>query len=308
MATATELEENGILHNATVLHMFDKIIASDCIIKNQQKGDPELTKQGKREILSSLMEDTPSVFLTRFGSVLGERELDYFHKVGNHEIQYNVEVLRREVKRSKHRRNNRRLKAVSELTANTDYFSEEVMQERNPLLYEQTIGQYLGEDEIEQRLADSSKRSDCTLSSLILTNMSRKMVTDKLKRQIEAEECQIEEEEDEEQDEEEEKEFTSSYSISVDPHLAEAEKKMLKQEFLVAMQQSFLRGEDADFDYTSVDQNESYDDFSAMAQDDEDSYFDSEEPSLVCAQSENEETSNETGLGSDELMDTERVN
>ena len=36
------------------------------------------------------------------------------------------------------------------------------------------------------------------------------------------------------------------------------------------------------------------------------SYF--EEPSLVCAQSENEETSTETGLGSDELMDTERVN
>ena len=46
-------------------------------------------------------------------NVLGERELDYFHKVGNHDIQYNVEVLRRELKRSKHRRNNRRLKAVS---------------------------------------------------------------------------------------------------------------------------------------------------------------------------------------------------
>ena len=313
MATATE-EENEILHNATVLHMFDKIIASDCIIKNQQKGDPELTKQRKIKILSGILEDTPSAFLTRFGSILGERELDYFHSIGDHEIQYHVEALRREVRLSKHRKNNRRLKAFSELSANTDYFTEEAMQERNPLLYEQTIGQYLSEDEIEQRLADSSKRSDCTLSSLILTNMNRKMVTDKLRRQIEAEECQIEEEDDDDDEEEEEKEIISSYSISADPHLAETEKKLLKHEFLIAMQQSFLRGEDTDFDYTSVDQNEMYDDFSAIAQDDEDSYFDSEQPSLLCehdsshTQSRNGDTTVGTGLSHSERMETESVN
>ena len=91
------------------------------------------------------------------------------------------------------------------------------------------------------------------------------MVTDKLKRQIEAEKCQIEEEE-------EEKEFFSSYSISADPASScRGRKKMLNKTRVSRSNATKIfkrRGRRFRL-YTSVDQNESYDDFSAMAQDDE---------------------------------------
>ena len=305
-----------IMANGTVLRIFEKVIASDCVIKNQQRGDPELTWQQKLQILTPILQSTPGVFLTRFGSILGNQELDYFYSIGDHDLQYHVEVLRREVKQSKHRRKNRRLKAISELTANTDYFSEEAMQARNPLLYEQTIGQYLSEEEKEEKLAAAASRhNDCTLSSLIFENMDRRCVLERLKRQTEKEEEQLEEEDDDEEEEEEEeagcdeKAVCSSFTVSSDPKVANVEKKMLKQEFIKAMQQSFLRGEDRDFDYSTVDQNEAYDDLHAIAQDDEDSYFDSEQPSLFEGdhhsppQFGSEDLNSGTGMGPNDMCE-----
>ena len=45
-----------------------------------------------------------------------------------------------------------------------------------------------------------------------------------------------------------------------------------------AMEWRFMSGEDRDFDYTTVDDNESMDDRKQIDQDEEDAYFDSEEP------------------------------
>ena len=75
------------------------------------------------------------------------------------------------------------------------------------------------------------------------------------------------------------------------------------------MQQSFLRGEDRDFDYSTVDQNEAYDDLHAIAQDDEDSYFDSEQPSLFEGEHRpppqfgSEDSNSGTGLGPNDMCE-----
>ena len=60
--------------------------------------------------------------------------------------------------------------------------------------------------------------------------------------------------------------------------VTETEKRHLRQEFLRAMQLSFLRGEDREFDYGSVDNNDRYDSVETLQQDGEDLYFDEEEP------------------------------
>ena len=58
----------------------------------------------------------------------------------------------------------------------------------------------------------------------------------------------------------------------------EAEKSMLRQEFLTHMHQRFLSGKDNDFDYASVDHNVDYDSLDIRTQDEEEQYFDEESP------------------------------
>jgi len=55
------------------------------------------------------------------------------------------------------------------------------------------------------------------------------------------------------------------------------------------MTRRFLEGEDEDIDYTTIDDNEEYDDRKQMERDEEDAYFDAESPSLL-------EGSTDTGI------------
>ena len=60
----------------------------------------------------------------------------------------------------------------------------------------------------------------------------------------------------------------------------EDERQMLRMEFEHIMQERFMEGEDKDFfDYSTVDSNEEFDDLKVRAQDEEEAYFDQEEPS-----------------------------
>ena len=46
------------------------------------------------------------------------------------------------------------------------------------------------------------------------------------------------------------------------------------------MQDRFIRGEDTDFDYNTVDTNADYDDLNLKERDEQDKYFDEEEPQM----------------------------
>lgn len=63
-------------------------------------------------------------------------------------------------------------------------------------------------------------------------------------------------------------------TINLQNMITSDERELLKQEFLSQMHEQFLCGQDADFDYATVDDNTQYDDLKLLNQDKEDKYFD----------------------------------
>ncbi|NWV21352.1 CCD97 protein, partial [Origma solitaria] len=61
----------------------------------------------------------------------------------------------------------------------------------------------------------------------------------------------------------------------------EAERELLRLEFTTRMFQSFLEGQDGDFDYREVDENPELDNLDIVSRDLEEKYFDEEEPSAA---------------------------
>lgn len=57
----------------------------------------------------------------------------------------------------------------------------------------------------------------------------------------------------------------------------EQEKMMLHEEFLSVMQDRFMRGEEQEFDYSTVDANTEFDDLKIRERDEQERYFDSED-------------------------------
>lgn len=55
------------------------------------------------------------------------------------------------------------------------------------------------------------------------------------------------------------------------------------------MRQRFLEGRDGDFDYSKVDTSDEYDNLEILGQDEEDKYFDDEEPEMMSKSDTKEE-------------------
>jgi hypothetical protein len=77
-------------------------------------------------------------------------------------------------------------------------------------------------------------------------------------------------------------------------YITPEEQKLLKEEFVSSMYQDFLDGKDEDFDYDSVDNNECYD--NVKEYDEEEKYFDSEEPETVMDSGGQEESEDELDI------------
>ena len=286
----TDSDSSSQRRREGLTRIFDRVIASGKVIKSQQRGEPDLTRQEKLDALSRLLHKHPSSFLMRFGSLLDERDLDYFTSDNDYEVQFRINELKHKLAMNLREREgrvkNRRLQAIGILTASTDYFSVEAMRERNPLLYEYYIGQYLSEEERKQ--VSRCAPEEVSLTAHIMKKLDEDQYVRTLKQQQDLEEGQVEEEDEDSTEEEESIEVGTTsggsmveknISLSVDPLQREEEKMMLRREFLTAMHMSFLKGEDRYFDYSSVDHNEDYDNIQIESQDSEDAYFDSEEPS-----------------------------
>lgn len=249
------------------MRMFQKIISSELTIKTQQRGEPDLTDQEKIAILHGLLQERPGAFLMRFGNILDKNDLDDFSNSSDYEVQFRVRELQKHLvpANQKTRIRNRRYECLKELM-DTDYFSEEEMRQRNPLLFNYYVGQYMSEEELASL---DSATCDMALSSHIMRRMRQDERRERERRQREKEK------------EQEEEEDTSSGEEKMEEEgaqVSEVERRRLKQEFLRVMQLSFLRGEDKEFDYGTVDGNERYDSIGMEQQDSEDAYFDEEEP------------------------------
>ena len=310
-----KLQQTAHLPSSSVLelNMFTKVMRSGLTIKSQQRGEPDLTQEQKLEALRSLLYEKPGAFLMRFGKVLDDKDLAWFDSFSfgaDFEVDFRVKELRKSLAMSsKSRENvvkNRRFEYLKELMDSSSYFSEEEMRNRNPLLYEHYIGQYLSEE--ERQLLDNNITSDMTLSGMILKKMELDRRSELLSRQQEVEAGQIVESdssdssESEDSEDERETEENLGMKLSADPITACREKEMLKEEFLKAMQLRFLNGKERDFDYSKVDSNEKYDSIDARQRDEEDDYFDTEEPSRCEESHSNDGTGMEvesTGMDSE---------
>lgn len=233
----------------------------------------------------------------KYGKYLGRQHLAYFDGIpqrNDFEVNFRVQKLRDVLERSSKsclkKVRNRRYECLRQFMDQSTYFSEEEMRQRNPLLYDFYIGQYLTDEE-KQR--DMTMYTDMSLSSMILRKIEQDRTAELLKKQRISELDQLSVD-----DTEWEEPFSSSgrkqtscrghfakkkslgaMKLNSDPAVAEREKVMLRQEFLAAMQANFLDGKDEGFDYSKIDSDEQYDSLDMKERDDEDDYFDEEEPS-----------------------------
>lgn len=277
--------------------------------KNQQRGESDLNKEEKAKVALDILEKSKVNFLVRFGKYLKPDHLDYFNRFeDDSEIGYEISLLLKDLRTNSERKHylnirNRRYEALKELIEGQSYFSEVEMMKRNPLLYDQLVGQYLSEAERRQR--DKFDADNVTLVKILMEGIEREQSENTRILQKNAEDDATEETEDEDSDDEmkvksqfEDAQPSTSLAwgeietTSIElpkrvpsrptTYITAKERDLLKEEFITTMYQSFLDGKDEEFDYSSVDNNEKYDNIDVISKDEEEKYFDSEDPEEVC--------------------------
>lgn len=294
--------------------LLNYLAKSNANFKSQQKDDPELTFEEKKTIARNLLQKSHCLFLAKFGYHLCEEHLKYFDKSkkDDYEISYHINRLQRHFNNVTRQRDikNKRYEALKKLIEEGEYFSESEMMKRNPLLYEHLVGQYLTEEQKQTR--DNIDMKNATFVHLLMENIERDWVKKREELQKEEEKDNLIEEDDtdntdngtnddyssEESDTKAIREnspwgelptkqvakINENKKIRVNKHkhkISNEEKEILKEEFLTNMYQSFLDGKDLDFDYSTVDDNEAYDNVDLRSQDEEEKYFDSESPGTI---------------------------
>ena len=189
-----------------VENILIKVAKSKYTVKSQQRNEPELTESEKMTILRDMFSKRPASFLARFGKCLGKEDLASFdHLRNNYEVNFRLKDLETLFDRKKNEINvrNRRYDCLQRLISDSDYFSEESMRKRCPLLYEQYIGQYLSEEEKLQR-DRTAMGEEPSLSEFLLSRQERDMTEWLYEYQKEQEEGMEEEEDTESESEPEE--------------------------------------------------------------------------------------------------------
>ncbi|XP_043536693.1 coiled-coil domain-containing protein 97 isoform X1 [Chiloscyllium plagiosum] len=260
--------------NASLNSMFHTIASSKAQIKSQQKDEPDLMYDQKLDIIKDLFWCKPVVFLERFHKIIKEEHLVCFnHLAENYEVTFYSNEIRKSSMKKTARTNvrNKRYAALQQLIKDGEYFSDEQMRTRDPLLYQQYIRQYMTEEEL---LAENSKNlsNAMCLSDLLMSTYQEKIVQERLQWQQEREDACVEEEEDDEEEDDDTESKAADWIPSDD------ERSMLREEFVSRMYQRFLDGEDSDFDYSAVDDNPDFDNLDIINRDEEERYFDEEEP------------------------------
>ena len=167
---------------------------------------------------------------------------------------------------------NRRKKKLDELMNQSDYFSEEEIKRRDPILYEIYLGSYKIKNE------NLNTKSESSITQMVFDEMDDSLHKENLNKTIRREM----------------KEFGHNkikneyvfLFLKLQKDLAKLNENIDNSledetdELIRLMMLKFLMGEDREFfDYEEIDNNEIYDDIEQINQEDEEAYFDSEEPS-----------------------------
>jgi len=291
------LQQAGI---DNLLEFLSKKPDDELRLKNQERGEPDLTSDEKLGILREHLNTNPGNFLSRFGHHLNYSHLDTFHfmRKKNYDVNFYLTQLEKQLSPDvkKIQAKNRRYEALQKLVDTSDYFTEEEMQRRDPILFEQLIGRFHTKEEREAFLQLSSKSSSSSgprptpLSDMLIAHMNR-APGEFSDRRIE-QENQIHDEdladhqyqnggeegddEDDDVDMIDDSKDPSAEEIETE-EIEDEEKEVLKEEFFTTMYRRFLNGMDEDFDYSTVDDNPEYDCGETLDQDAEDKYFEGDE-------------------------------
>ncbi|KOB68494.1 Coiled-coil domain-containing protein [Operophtera brumata] len=170
-----ELEEEEIIVDP-IDDIIDYLVRSAKVsFKNAHVDEAEIRTYDKIRMAKDLYTQKPIDFLIQFGKFLTPYHIEYFEKksLNNRRYHHCIEELKvYHSETSRHKRvRNRRYKALQQLQNETDYFSEKQMMLRNPLLYEQLVGQYLTEEEIRER--DGIDNENLNLLTMILDTVDR---------------------------------------------------------------------------------------------------------------------------------------
>ncbi|KAG8007150.1 Coiled-coil domain-containing protein 97 [Nibea albiflora] len=266
-----------------VRDMVQAVAMSGSPVKSQQIGEAELTLEERREELLRQYRSRPLVFLERYHACLKPRDLSAFaHVCSDPRAQHYSKVIQRRAAACTNRTRvrNQRYAALRALQKEGQYFSEEQMRMREPLLYEQYIGQYLTDQEVLERSQEAMLEEAQSgpgapaggaggLAHLLLNSYQERLIQNRLQEQQEREDGAQEEEEDEEDDD------NTVQQQEGEP--TPEEKALLREEFISQMHQRFLDGKDKDFNYSEVDENPDYDNLDIVSRDAEDKYFDEDD-------------------------------
>lgn len=328
----TDFPMTDIKYDTFEEEILNHVANSKAIFKSQQKGEPELTYEEKHAIAEKLLKKSHCLFLSKFGHYLKVEHLEYFSKNKDYEMVYHINRLQRYFNNSTRRIDvrNKRYEALKTLIEKGEYFSECEMMKRNPLLYEHLVGQYLTEEEKKAR--DIIDTRSANYVDILMETIERNKLQQHLEsQQKEEDEVREENSSDDENDDEDDDSTDSTVAKinlnkqishwggnlnkTIDKYKAKKlqsnkisnqEIQLLRQEFVTNMYQSFLDGKDRDFDYSTVDDNEAYDNIELRTQDEEEKYFDSEAPEIVLPHNEcNDENESEDEL--DAYMRTLKV-
>nr|XP_023014208.1 coiled-coil domain-containing protein 97 [Leptinotarsa decemlineata] len=299
---ADEAEEAAVAGEENIDWEKDEIISfltynQEICFKNQQRWEADLTIHEKYEIALKLLKENKLQFLMKFGKYLKQNQLGYFEQFTKNFEPDSIEikVVLDDLYESSSEKNsckkvkNRRFEALKEMVEKKSYFSEIEMMKRNPLLYEQLVGQYMTADEVKER--DKYVEGEQTLVTILMEGIERQDVELSRKKQEEIEDSQMEEEEEEDTPDESDSrpptpipstsrwgEFEEDKVYRPKPkskpnYVSATEKILLQKEFVSSMYQSFLDGKDKEFDYETVDNNSLYDNIKEMDNDAEEKYF-----------------------------------
>nr|CAH7715443.1 unnamed protein product [Callosobruchus chinensis] len=293
--------------------------------KNQQRWEPDLTMKEKYDIALNVFRNSKLNFLMRFGKYLNQEHLAYFRRFTEHgepdcaEIEFMLCELSKSCPSNPNSTlvKNRRYEAMKQMIQDDQYFSEIEMMKRNPLLYEQLVGQYLTDDEIRER--DKYKMDEqVTFVKILMEGIERDNAEAYRKLQAETEDSQMEEEDSDEEETVAKEDRSNApspvpscsrwgeFEVKDEYHVPRSgpkrpqhctaitaqERLLLRQEFVSSMYQSFLDGKD-DFNYAKIDNDPSFDNADELDHDAEDKYFASEEAEECDTKHEDESSEDE---------------
>lgn len=160
------------INSSLKINMLARVAVSDAHFKHQQRGEPDLTLEDKIQIAQSVFDKSKAGFLSRFWSYLELEDIEVFQdSLDQYEVGFYVQQIMRSKNKvfQQNRVKNRRYEAMKELISEGEYFSEEEMKYREPYLYDQLIGQYLTQEEVQAKV----DKSDLTFSNILLKHIDQ---------------------------------------------------------------------------------------------------------------------------------------